>query len=312
MEAIQSTIDSILSSLKEEKFISEQTLADASKGISLLELKNEALLSYIANLLLLSASQLERNENVFNDSRKATIEQRVTLEKGVKGLEAKIGYQVDKVLRAYRRSLDDAETGSENAKLAARKARGEQKAADKAELQELEDEEKAEAESDGSSDSDFDATSFRPNLSGIATTRGTKSNVYGKDKNDKEETYVPPKISANMPAFEKEKRAAPRQRDFAMEEYIRETGDAPLTEASVGSKIMDHGRGGELTRSEIRKNKEIQDYEESNFTRISTTSSKRARKDAHKRQRDAMTKKFFGEDWGFLDNHDDSRKRRKK
>lgn len=281
MESVQSTVAEILESIQNlETFANEQ---DSANGISLLELKNEALLSYIANLLIISASQIEQNDEIFSSSRERAIEQRVTLEKGVRGLEAKIAYQVNKALRAYRRSQEEGEEG--NASVKPRK--------------------QAAAPEESDSDSDFDPATYRPNVSSL------KTQAADEDSDDNR-TYVAPKISADMPTTEQRSekpRDNRRRRDFAMEEYIRESGDAPIAEASIGSQIMDYGRGGERTSRERQKDLEIQNYEESNFTRISGTSSKRARKEAAQRQRDATTNKFFGEDWSFLD---DSRKRRKK
>lgn len=270
MESVQAACAKILDSIHREVLVDRDTLIEMGNGISLLALKNDALLSYIANLLLLAAAQVEKNSDVFQATRSRTIEQRVTLEKGVKGLEAKISYQIDKALRAFRRSQE-----------------AQQKAQD-----------------DADSDSDVDLTSYRPNVANLRKASGANSEDEPED--DDKRRYVVPKISSTAPSFENTKKQT-RRRDFAMEDYLRETGDAPVVEASIGSQIMDGGRGGERTERQRRKDREIEDYEEANFTRISNISSKRARKEAAQRQKKATTSHFFGEDWGFLDN-----KRRKK
>lgn len=270
MESVEAACASILDSIRREVVLDRETVAETRNGISLLALKNDALLSYIANLLLLAAAQLEQNTEVFEAARARTIEQRVTLEKGVKGLEAKISYQIDKALRAFRRSQEQQQ----------------------------------QTENDAESDSDADATSYRPNVANLRKAAKADSEEE-LDDNDKRR-YVVPKISSTAPSFEKS-RGQPRRRDFAMEDYLRETGDAPIAEASIGSQILDGGKGGERTERQRRKDREVQDYEEANFTRISSTSSKRARKEAAQRQQKATTSQFFGEDWGFLDN-----KRRRK
>lgn len=269
----------VLAAIQQDKFGGTDIVLSSTDGISLLDLKNEALLAYIADLLLVAAAQLAQNDKLFGESREHAIQQRVTLEKGVKSLEMKIAYQIDKVLRAYRKSLEVQTEGQS-------------------------DDKKVSSENptyEADSDSDFDPTAYRPNVASL----NSLSNAP-----EENERYIAPKISANMPASETRSRAAPRRRDFAMEEYIRESGDAPVAEASVGSQIMDSGRGGERTRRERERDREVQEYEEANFTRISQTSSKRARKEAAQRQRDATTNKFFGEDWSFLD--DAPKKRRKR
>lgn len=290
MDSIEPVVANLTKSIEEGTFIEPGLLKETEDGISLLALKNEVLLSYISNLLILSAAQLEKKEHAFDEARQRTIEQRVTLEKGIKGLEAKISYQIDKVLRAYKR-FQEQQVESEN-----RKAN----------------------EEEAGSDSDEDLTSYRPDISSLTTGSGSSKKSSssrsrrstnndddddsGLDDDDKKR-YVVPKISSTAPAFEKEKtRRTPRnRRDVAMEEYIHETGDAPVAEPSIGSQIMDSGRGGERTARDRKKANDIKAYEEANYTRISQTSTKRARKEAAQRQRDAISKSFFGEDWGFLD-----------
>lgn len=294
MDSIEPIVTNLTKSIEEGTFIDQNLLKETEDGISLLALKNEVLLSYISNLLILSAAQLEKKEHTFDEARQRTIEQRVTLEKGIKGLEAKISYQIDKVLRAYKRFQE----------------------------QQVESENRRANEEDAGSDSDEDLTSYRPDISSL--TAGSSSNKKssssrsrrgndddddsGLDDDDKKR-YVVPKISSTAPAFEKEKtRRTPRnRRDVAMEEYIHETGDAPVAEPSIGSQIMDSGRGGERTARDRKKANDIKTYEEANYTRISQTSAKRARKEAAQRQRDAISKSFFGEDWGFLDGDDKRR-----
>jgi len=77
----------------------------AENGLSLLDLKNVLLLSYLQELSLLTLSKLD-NANFSIQMPKAQeivwklIQDRVHLEKGVFPLETKIGYEVRKLLRA--------------------------------------------------------------------------------------------------------------------------------------------------------------------------------------------------------------------
>lgn len=106
--------DSSLSSIGDKKKTSA-----ATGGLSLLDLKNEALLSYLHNSVLVLLGKLERSCNADIDTKKLeeleqkavrnTVTQRVVLEKGVRGLESKVSYQVEKALRAYAKSKAEAE-----------------------------------------------------------------------------------------------------------------------------------------------------------------------------------------------------------
>lgn len=276
MSTLKSLTEGVLKlaeALENNEIVKKEDIQECDNGISLFALKNDALLSYINNIALIIAGQIKRSlgeetQSELENSVKRTIEQRVTLEKGIKGLEAKISYQVDKALRAYRKSLETAEVEAEQ-----------------------------------NSDSEDDLTSFRPNVSQLQS----KSD----DESDDEETtkkYRVPKIAATT-QFSKDRKS--RRRDFTMEEYIQDTQDAPIAEPSIGTTIKDHGRGGMSTDKDRRKAREVQTYEEDNFTRIQNVSSKQARRDARQRQRDAMSKSFFGEDWGFLQDGSGNKRRPK-
>ena len=94
------------------------TLGATNNGISLLDVKNELLLSYLQNLVFLillktrtaksgaSSRTGRRPATELNDAVvKKLVELRLYLEKGVRPLEDKLRYQIEKVLRA----VDDAE-----------------------------------------------------------------------------------------------------------------------------------------------------------------------------------------------------------
>ncbi|KAF4635061.1 hypothetical protein G7Y89_g3039 [Cudoniella acicularis] len=91
-------------------------------GISLFDVKNELFLSYLQNLVFLiilkirnrknGASDDGENENLDNVVIKKLVELQVYLEKGVRPLEGRLKYQIDKVLRA----ADDAKRAEEATK----------------------------------------------------------------------------------------------------------------------------------------------------------------------------------------------------
>lgn len=272
-------MDQLLRSVTDkcDGLLSSEDVQNSKDGISLLEFKNEVLASYINNLAIIIAAQISRAQGtelqqVFDTAVKNSLTQRVTLEKGVKGLEAKISYQIDKALRAFKkfqeleeRKLDDAADGSESA-------------------------------------SEEEATSYRPNLGQLQDQHSESEEESNK--------YTAPKI-AKTTMFEESRRPSRRRRDFAMEEYVREQGDAPLAEPSIGTTIMDHGHGGMSTERDRRKEREVQEYEEANFVRLGSNSSKKQRREARQRQKDAYERNLFGEDWGFLDRDENGPKRKR-
>ena len=179
------------------------TLLPPADGISLLDVKNELLLSYLQNLVFLIILKLRNDPESANLGAEATKklnEQRVYLEKGVRPLEGKLKYQIDKVLRA----ADEAERS-----LATKKA-----------PKKLNNDEAlyGETESDASDSSDSDTSapaaegqaipdiSYQPNPANLlrkadqSTAKATQSGQSG--------AYRPPRITAtSMPS---EKRSEPK------------------------------------------------------------------------------------------------------
>lgn len=250
-------------------------LEDSSEGhgVSLLSLKYDSLLSYLNSLALILLSRVEDLKDSLNGddesgaaeaSEKAvenSVVQRVVLERGVKGLEKKISYQLDKMVRSYNKEKDSHKHLP------------------------------TEVNIDEDSDSDADLN-FKPNALALSK----------RDENDEErpgKTYKPPKITAIAPPSSNTGGSKPGRKLQAMEEYIEERGDAPLTEYSIGSNIVDHGRGGIKTKHDVAKEEEITRYEEDNFTRLPRTQTKKSAKDKKKEQENV----FGGEDWGIFNNN---------
>lgn len=284
------------------------------EGVSLLALKNNALLSYLNNLALITLShitRLEEENEISEEDRlkliKQSIVQRVTLEKGIKPLEKKLNYQLDKMVRSYTRMENDDKNIESKIK---------QRENDKEDNSDSESESNTESESE--SDSDEDEINYKPDAVALAkmTTEKSKSKSKSKDKDLAKEKYKPPRVSAIAPPKlmkdpdQKEKNTR-QQKLQSMEEYLREQSDTPTVETSIGSTIVDHGRGGVKTQHDRNKEKRIQDYEESNFTRLPQSQTK---KSVQQRQRD-MQNHFGGEDWSIFNNNrevssDTSRKRK--
>ncbi|OBA22856.1 hypothetical protein METBIDRAFT_35197 [Metschnikowia bicuspidata var. bicuspidata NRRL YB-4993] len=272
------------------------------EGMSLLSLKSSSLLSYVNNLVLVILSHLERLRDDKTDIEAlkleavmATVKQRVTLEKGIKPLEKKLSYQLDKMVRSFHRMEEESVKAS-------------QKIAEEAEHQQSSKRSARNAsgsDSDSDEDSDEeDALSYRPDAAALAKL--APSNKSGKPiKESSTEKYKPPKISAVAPptaAFDD--RAAPKQNNRklqSMEEYLAETSDLPQAESSIGATIVGHGRGGVKTSRDKQKEMEVQRYEESNFTRLPNTATKKS----FRQKMAERANTFAGEDWSMFGNKRD-------
>lgn len=311
---MDTSLDTALQSVRQTlEFLETDTAFDdehplaTQNGVSLLSLKNHALISYLQNAALVLLSQIERSTTAENDEHMAEIEevrnnairntitQRIVLEKGLKGLESKISYQVEKSLRAYAKSKaleaakQDANKGSDD----------------------VDGDEEDEDEETG------DLLMFKPNpklLLGSKTAdkpeksekeRSSRHNaIDSEDDSDdnkpasKAEKYQPPKISATSQfGSSSGKKSQHKHKNALMEDYLEATSVAPVAEPSIGSTIIGHGRGV-ISARDRRKEKEINEYEETNYTRLSSIQRKQQEKE-QKRRRGTNSDSFFGEDWGF-------------
>ncbi|CCE80445.1 Piso0_003561 [Millerozyma farinosa CBS 7064] len=296
LEASREATSSLSNDYKDDKIPSlvsdllEKSSISKLEGVSLLSLKNHSLLSYITYVVLIVLSHLERLKETNDDAEIEKLKQnlvqdsaiqRVCIEKGIKPLERRLGYQLDKMVRAYVRMESDSSSKLEKM---TQRENGSQHAND----ENSEDSEESE-----------DELSYKPDASAFAkTTRGDKR-VSSEDKPTKEK-YRPPKISAMAPpaTFKEQKRSDSTRKLQSMEEYLRDNSDMPEAQASVGSTIVGHGRFGVKSDHDRKKEREIQNYEESNFTRLPSTATK---KDAKKKRHD-MKNTFAGEDWSLFNN----------
>lgn len=256
-----------------QQLMSKAGMAGELEGVSLLLLKNGAMLGYLDALARVVAVQVERastNEDTWEEwsqTVEASVVHRVTLERGVKGLEKRLAYQLDKIGRAYTRAEEEVQKVEQKAAAA------------------------GEDEEESDSDSDDAALAFKPDAQALASTmKETARDTSG--------TYKPPRIAAAA-APDSGKAEKPRRQLQLMEEYLAESGDAPLTESSIGSTIVGHGRGGVKTSRDKQREAEIQRYEEDNFTRLPTTMTKKLAQQKRKEARNT----FAGEDWSMFNNN---------
>lgn len=270
------------------------------EGMSLLSLKSSSLLSYVNNLVLIILSHLER---IRDDSSEieplkleavmASVKQRVTLEKGIKPLEKKLSYQLDKMVRSFHRMEEESIKASQ--KVA--------EDAENAKFSKAGSEDEDEDEDD--SEDDEDALSYRPDAAALAKMAPSKKSGGKPSKEPTTEKYKPPKISAVAPPTASfDDRAGPKQSNRklqSMEEYLAESSDLPQTESSIGATIVGHGRGGVKTSRDKQKEMELQRYEESNFTRLPGTATKKT----FRQKMAERANTFAGEDWSMFNNKRD-------
>ncbi|ANZ76246.1 BA75_02004T0 [Komagataella pastoris] len=274
------------------------------EGVSLLDLKNSAIASYVNSLILIILSNIERmklngEDEEFNSQResivKNSIVQRVTLDKGVKGLEKRLQYQIEKMVRAYSRMEQDEKDLKEK-QTQHLDEDGETK-------EEVDDAEEEEEEEEG--------MSYRPNPS--AMLEKLKSNTAKPSSSGSSDKYRPPRIAAVAPPSSeaKQERSKTKHKKLqSMEEYLQETNEAPMLTESVGSNIMGQGRGGVKTSRERDREEEIREYEETNFTRLPTSVTEKSKK----QKRSHRLNTFAGEDWSFFgkDRDEDMKKSARK
>lgn len=254
---------------------SDVTIQPPQDGISLLDTKSEILLSYLQNLAFLVIFQLRNvsaqtsktnNVSVDNsledDIRKKLIELRVYLERGVRPLEGRLKYQVDKVIKA-------AEEAERAEKIQPTKAKTSRKSAPDSDASSDEDEDSSDSEDNG----DIDEMAYRPNVS--AFSKGPAEKKKAQPSKPAQEgpgdgIYRPPRIMPTaLPTTERRERKERRPiRSNVIDDFVNaEMSSAPMAEPSVGSTIIDGGRTTKSRRDQERE-QERATYEETNFVRL--------------------------------------------
>lgn len=269
-------------------------------GISLLDVKNELLLSYLQNLVFLILLKLrdysgdddesdaeEAAQDLDNAVVQKLVEMRVYLEKGVRPLEARLKYQIDKVLRA----ADDAA----RAALPAARAPVKTSTAISRDSDVSDDDDDAEAQGVALKASEITDLQHRPNPS--ALVRPANAGADTEDAKGGDGVYKPPRITATaMPTTGPRGKAERRpQKSATLDEFIStELSETPFAEPSIGSTIIEGGRRSRSDK-ERKEAEERKEYEEKNYTRLPKESKKdRAKKGG---QKDAG---YGGEEWRGL------------
>lgn len=265
-------------------------------GNTLFDTKNEIFLSYLQALALRNLNVIRSIKNgdnaaatqrLSNDITKKLVEHRVYLERGVKPLELKLKYQVDRVVKA-------AEDQERNA---AQKSRQTALANAKSAAKEGSDEDDSDEDSDAELGADM--TAYQPNLSTIEDKQ-TEGDGMRRGKSSEDGVYRPPRISAtSMPTTERREPRAERRpnRSATLDEYVStELSTAPLAEPSIGSNLASGGRQTKSARN-LRQEAERRDYEETNLVRLPVMSKKERAKMGGGKPSDGG---FGGEEWRNL------------
>lgn len=272
-------------------------------GLSLLDVKNELLLSYLQNLVFLILLKIrnakkdadadatgEDVDDLFDTVREKLVELRLFLEKGARPLEAKLQYSITQFLKA-------TEHHQQQERLAASKRKQDEE--DEDEDDEDEDDEESEEE-------DTSRRRGRVTAPGLKNLQEDVKAVRDKDSqgaDGKAGVYQPPRRERKLMDAPKpdERRGRDRRggKSQTMDEYIAtEMSAAPLAEPSIGTTIVQGGRRMK-SASERKEEDERRNYEETNFVRLPAMSKKDKQKKAQREGRsDKM--QFGGEEWRGL------------
>ena len=316
-----STLQALLSTLTESLKSASNSLPDPStiappaQGISLLDTKNELFLTYLQNLVFLIIIKLRdargastlTEETESSESPNATItaevvkklvELRVYLEKGVKPLESRLRYQIDKVVRAADDSAAGANGLVNGAKIPSEKSRPSKTTNDSSGSESASD-------SDASSEEDEDAApnpiaidplAYRPNLAAFSRPSEPSSKPSSSSK---EGIYRPPRINPVAPpttTSSKEARSKP-VKSRTLDQFINEElSTAPMAEPTIGSTSAAQGRRS-LGRKEREEARDRTRYEEENLVRLPEGSMKEKRMKERARGGGDVLGGYGGEDW---------------
>ncbi|WYZ45877.1 hypothetical protein EsH8_IX_000102 [Colletotrichum jinshuiense] len=298
--AAPSTLPALLDSLTQSLSTSldatpKSSIEPPQNGISLLDVKNELLLSYLQNLVFLILLKLRNAKKQSSDKDTTTdttdavvkklVELRLYLEKGVRPLEDKLRYQIEKILRA----ADDAERNAQavNASKGANSDDSDDSASD----------DESGSDDGLGAEGDVKASNLQARPDAFVRPAAASAAVATAKKDG---VYRPPKIAPTvMPSERREKTDRRPLKSATMDEFIEsEMSTAPMAEPSIGTTIVSGGRRMK-TAADRKTEDERRNYEETNFVRLPTQSKKAKAQEAAKTGRSGRMQ-FGGEEWREL------------
>lgn len=305
LETLTSCLNSATSSLPaaHKDALSGISIEPPQDGISLLDTKSEILLSYLHNLVFLIIFQLRQsskqksdesepsNDTLRDDAVKKLVELRVFLDRGVRPLEGRLKYQVDKVVKA----AEDAERTERTERPSKSKKTAKPKAKDSGD-----EVSSGGSEDDSDSDEDeMDEMAYRPNVAAFSKAKVDLKQPQARAKREEpsDGIYRPPKIMpTSLPTTERREREDRRpRRSNVIDEFVNaEMSSAPMAEPSIGSTILAGGRETK-TKKDRQWEADRARYEETNFVRLPKETKK---EESKRRGRDRQT--YGGDEWRGL------------
>ncbi|KAL6886230.1 hypothetical protein HDV57DRAFT_489993 [Trichoderma longibrachiatum] len=319
--AAPTTLPALLASLTQSLSLAQEgtskisTIEHPKDGISLLDVKNELLLSYLQNLVFLILVKLRnaKSQGQEDASGKGTdlddavrarlVELRLYLEKGARPLEEKLRFSIDRFLRT-------AEDAQRREKMKEAKASGKTGSSTDESASGSEDEDSEEGDSEAEQDGTSRPAapkrgnlSAAPNLGSLMDDVALRPAKRGQDNDDGAPAgvYRPPRRERQVMETTQTREKATRRpmRSHTMEEFVAsELSAAPIAEPSIGTTIVQGGRRMKTTQ-ERREEQERREYEETNFTRLPQESKKERAKKAKQAGRSGRMQ-FGGEEWHNL------------
>ncbi|KAL2042484.1 hypothetical protein N7G274_004977 [Stereocaulon virgatum] len=274
--AVAATLPILLNALTDSLISASSSLPDPAalappaEGISLLDTKNELFLSYLHNLIFLIIIKL-RNQSLDDSSRtedeplfeslndtvtKKLVELRVYIEKGVRPLESRLKYQLDKLLQAASEASVAPTTNS-----TAKAPRGSNKSPKSTASG-------SDSETEPAPPPAIPELSYRPNPSAFIRP----SRDYTAKAHDNSGIYRPPRITpTSLPTTERKEKSLKPRKSTTLDAFIREEmTDAPIAEPSIGAGS---GLGGKAKEKE----EERRGYEEARLVRLPGEKKKKRR-----------------------------------
>ncbi|KOS22843.1 Uncharacterized protein ESCO_003914 [Escovopsis weberi] len=307
--AVAATLPALLESLTQSLTLAQEgtsklsTLEHPKDGISLLDVKNELLLSYLQNLVFLILVKLRNarsgagSKNTSEDDlgeavREKLVELRLYLEKGARPLEEKLRFSIERFLR----TAEDAKR-KEAALLRKKEQEDQSGSEDESDADEDEEDEEEAAKTTGP------ALQLRPGNMSAAPNMGSMVDDVTARPAQREDgpagVYRPPRRERQVMETTQPREKALRRpmRSQVMDEFVAsELSGAPVAEPSIGTTIVQGGRRMK-TDQERRDEAERREYEESNFVRLPKESKKDKAKAAKAAGRHMQ---FGGEEWRDL------------
>lgn len=323
-DSLKQTLNKLKAINKADEHEAEETDAQGHLShLSLLSLKNDSLLSYIQSMAYLLLDENNRQLNIESEDETAdssdeinvhewnTIVQRIGLEKGIKPIEKKLQYQLDKLCKAYYSDLEKIQ--KENTEDVVSSKNDEKSASGSS------------ADEDGSSSEDEDM--YKPNIDiSNDVFRNRASRMDAANEAEAEEAgeltkkdvvsgkYQPIKVTQNIQFEDKfdynADKNSKKNKLQSMEEYIQEMQDKPEWESSVGANLQKSGKKSMSLKSQhtMNKDKELEEYEETNFIRLNKNNlpgqNKKLQKRLNKQKqvRDRVNV-IAGEDFSIFNNN---------